>query len=298
MVRVAICHKVATLLCSVNIASDTFSLVAPSQLESNTTTTTSISRCSVPFVLPAFVLESIERRSHQDATYTMTILSSNHMALDDGMPEEVTAINTDINITEEDADLCLDLPSWVEDQRDDWGIPMNVAEWDDVDSYRAKHGWKGRDLIHDRHAPVRVLEYFVQFGNGIEGTPLSSGGVDTTLTGIAHFTHRAESHKGFCHGGSMTSLLDDVIGWVAFVTTGRVVPWSGFTVQVNTSLKKPVPVGSFLLIKATITQVERRKVSVRAELIDPSCDENNIHAVGEGLVVLNRGVLPEEPQTS
>ncbi|CAB9509879.1 Thioesterase superfamily [Seminavis robusta] len=227
----------------------------------------------------------------------MTLLSTNP-ALEESLP--TTTTDPDRLNTERDNDLCLNLPAWVEQLRDDWGEPLGVPEWDDVDSYRQKNGWQGRDLVHDHHAPVRVLEYFVQYGSGIitdNNTCISSkGGVDTTLTGICHFTPRAESHKGFCHGGSMTGLMDDVIGWCAFLTTGTCRPWTGFTVQVNTSLKKPIRVDSFLLVKAKITKVERRKVSVTAELIDPANNNSAVHALGEGLVVLNKGVLPEQQQ--
>jgi acyl-coenzyme A thioesterase PaaI-like protein len=147
-------------------------------------------------------------------------------------------------------------------------------------------------LIHDVDAPVRILQYFVNYGsgNGIEG--YSRGGVGTTLTGIVQFTHRAESHAGHCHGGSMCSLLDDVVGWCAFLVTGECRPWSGFTVQINTGLKKPIRVGSVLLVKATIVRIDRRKVFVEANLVEPTDGEGVIHAKGDGLVVLNRGVLP------
>jgi len=205
-------------------------------------------------------------------------------------------ITIEENHEKENDDLCLVLPDWVEEMQDSWGTPLRVHEWDDTDSFRSKNGWHGEDLVHARHAPVCVLEYFVQYGNGIAGVS-ASGGVDTALTGIVHFTKRAESHKGFCHGGSMCSLMDDIIGWCAFLTTGTCLAWSGFTVQVNTQLKKPIRVGSYLLVRARITKVERRKVSVIAELIDPSetDDNSSIHATGEGLVILNKGVLPEEP---
>lgn len=187
------------------------------------------------------------------------------------------------------------LPDWVEEQQESWGEELVVLEWQHDDgSYRAKHGWHGRDLVHDRDAPVRVLSYFVQYGPGIEGIANStSGGIGTTLTGVAHFTKRAESHGGYCHGGSMCSLLDDVIGWAAFLVTGECRPWTGFTVQVNSSLKRPIPVDSVLVVQARITKVERRKVSVEASIVDPA-DDDAVHAVGTGLVVINRGVLPEE----
>mmetsp|Transcript_11681 Transcript_11681/g.18379 ORF Transcript_11681/g.18379 Transcript_11681/m.18379 type:complete len:221 (-) Transcript_11681:116-778(-) len=185
------------------------------------------------------------------------------------------------------------LPTWVTEQRDGWGEKLVVPEWEDSDGkYRDTHGWKGRDLVHDVNSPVRILEYYVNYGNGSGVPGCSKGGMDTTLTGIAHFTRRAESHQGFCHGGSMCSLLDDVIGWVGFLVTGECKPWSGFTVQINSSLKRPIPVGSVLLVKATITKVERRKVSVVASIEDPQ--EEAIHATGDGLVIVNRGVLPDE----
>jgi predicted thioesterase len=89
----------------------------------------------------------------------------------------------------------------------------------------------------------------------------------------------------------MCSLLDDVIGWVSFVVTGTCQPWTGFTVQVNSSLKRPIPVDSVLLVQAKITNIERRKVSVEASIVDPK-EDDAVHATGTGLVIMNRGVLP------
>lgn len=74
--------------------------------------------------------------------------------------------------------------------------------------------------------------------------------------------------------------------------TGTCHPWSGFTVQVNTSLRRPIPVGTFLMAKATIVKVERRKVSIEVVLLDPTNDKDVIHAEGNGLVVMNKGLLP------
>mmetsp|Transcript_32681 Transcript_32681/g.75237 ORF Transcript_32681/g.75237 Transcript_32681/m.75237 type:complete len:94 (+) Transcript_32681:246-527(+) len=90
----------------------------------------------------------------------------------------------------------------------------------------------------------------------------------------------------------MCSLMDDIVGWCAFLVTGRCAPWTGFTVQVNTSLRRPIPVQTFLLAQAEIVKMERRKVSIEATLSDPTADV--IHAKGNGLVIMNRGVLPDE----
>jgi acyl-coenzyme A thioesterase PaaI-like protein len=128
------------------------------------------------------------------------------------------------------------------------------------------------------------------------------GGAGTRLTGLAEFRVTAESHRGLCHGGSMCAVMDDIIGWCAFCVTGTVVPWSGYTVQVNTSLRAPVKVNSTLQLTATIDKVQGRKVHVTATLVDPNSGKSQaeqddddtavvVHAACEGLVILNRGVL-------
>eukprot|EP00532_Pseudo-nitzschia_australis_P002018 CAMPEP_0168181348 /NCGR_PEP_ID=MMETSP0139_2-20121125/11160_1 /TAXON_ID=44445 /ORGANISM="Pseudo-nitzschia australis, Strain 10249 10 AB" /LENGTH=280 /DNA_ID=CAMNT_0008101901 /DNA_START=37 /DNA_END=879 /DNA_ORIENTATION=- len=255
----------------------------------------------------------------------------------------------------------LDIPNWVRADKADWGERLKVSEWqDDGGEYRHNNGWKGCDLVHDKNSPVRVLEYYVRYGPGIAAVPadvvgnsngnndnnsntdetkgepkpttiyktFARGGVGTTLTGIVHFTQRAESHRGYCHGGSMCSIMDDVIGWVGFLATGECIPWSGYTVQVDSKLQKPVRVDSVLMVRATIAGIERRKVSIEAVISDPSENEQaaaiddggnepesekkhehsngkrkrdpSVHATASGLVVVNRGVFCEtrQPQTN
>mmetsp|Transcript_7688 Transcript_7688/g.18836 ORF Transcript_7688/g.18836 Transcript_7688/m.18836 type:complete len:242 (+) Transcript_7688:143-868(+) len=239
-------------------------------------------------------------------------------------PEAAVAADDDYheNVNTEDetnGDDSITLPEWVREGKCEdpsytaWGEILEVPEWqDDGGEYRDKNGWKGRDLIHDRNSAVRVLEYYVKYGPGVDQSHENNlqlnpgrrpsvyrnfgrGGIGTTLTGIVHFTKRAESHKGYCHGGSMCSIMDDVIGWVGFLVSGECKPWSGFTVQINTNLQRPVHVDSILLVKATITKVERRKVAIEAVIMDPKDgDDNCIHATASGLVVVNRGVLCEE----
>jgi hypothetical protein len=89
----------------------------------------------------------------------------------------------------------------------------------------------------------------------------------------------------------MTAVMDDTVGWAAFLSTGSCKPWTGFTVQINTSLRKPIPVDSWLLVCGVISKIEGRKVSVTATITDPAND-NAVHAEGDGLVILNPGVLP------
>lgn len=180
------------------------------------------------------------------------------------------------------------LPGWVETNIEAYGDRLVVSEWG-ASNYRDNNGWRGKDYIHDYRAPVRIVDYFARYGNGVAG--LARGGEGTTLTGIVHFTSKAESHQGFCHGGSMTAVMDDVIGWTAFLATGTCQPWTGFTAQVNTSLRRPIPVDSWLVICGTISNIDGRKVTVMATLSDPA-NGDAVHAEGDGLVILNSGVLP------
>ena len=125
----------------------------------------------------------------------------------------------------------------------------------------------------------------------IIGYALTGSGVGTRLQGAALFTPNAESHKGLCHGGTMCAVMDDVIGWVGFCVSGACLPWSGFTVKVNTNLQAPVKVGSWLRVEGEITAVERRKVHVRASLVAPAVDgqpEEVVHCVAEGLFVVKK----------
>ena len=224
-----------------------------------------------------------------------------------------------MEVEEDDDNDSIGLPDWAREGKTgahSWGEKLEVLEWqDDGGEYRSNNGWKGRDLVHDKQSPVRVIEYYVNYGPGITHAEVDNsknnnnleakpavryknfvrGGVDTTLTGIVHFTKRAESHQGYCHGGSMCSIMDDVIGWVGFLVTGECRPWSGFTVQVNSKLQRPVHVDSILLVQAKITNIERRKVAIEAVIKDPKDGNDNcIHATASGLVVVNRGVLSEE----
>jgi predicted thioesterase len=83
--------------------------------------------------------------------------------------------------------------------------------------------------------------------------------------------------------------MDDIIGWTAFHVTGRLNPWSGFTAQINVSLKRPIAVGSVLKMIGRVVRWEGRKVWVDAALVavqDNDCEIE--HCSAEGLVILKK----------
>jgi hypothetical protein len=129
-----------------------------------------------------------------------------------------------------------------------------VKEWRD-ESWRAEGGFQGRDFCHSAAAHVRVLDYVLIPATSTPTptattattaipTPAATSTTPPTVTtadegfgtaleaalypqlvGPAHFTDRAESHKGLCHGGSFCALMDDAIGWMGFCVSGTVRPW-------------------------------------------------------------------------
>ena len=148
-----------------------------------------------------------------------------------------------------------------------------MREWEDAE-WRVQAGWKGTDLIHDPVGRgVQVLAYFWHAES-------------LTLTGIARFGPAAESHRGLCHGGAMTSLMDDLCGHICFVSA--ISPWCGATVQVNCKLMKPVRVGAVLKVVGKINKQERSeakkitKVSISAELVG---EDGTVFAILEGLSI-------------
>lgn len=135
-----------------------------------------------------------------------------------------------------------------------------LREWEDAE-WRVASGWHGNDLIHSVHS--RAVQIHAYFWNA----------QDETLTGIARFGPDAESHRGLCHGGSMTSLMDDLCGHICFF--GGPAPWCGATVQVDCKLMKPVAVGDVLKLVGKIDRREfgkngKQKVHISATLSDES----------------------------
>lgn len=79
------------------------------------------------------------------------------------------------------------------------------------------------------------------------------------------------------------------------MATGKCIPWSGFTAQINTSLKKPIKVGSMLVLRAKISKREGRKVWITSELVEPGSGTDSehpevVHASGDGLFLLKKEV--------
>jgi acyl-coenzyme A thioesterase PaaI-like protein len=79
----------------------------------------------------------------------------------------------------------------------------------------------------------------------------------------AHWTPQREhqGYEGIVHGGLITTVLDEVMGWAIYVRRLWAV-----TGSMNVRFRRPVPIGESLTTKAWVASVSGRKVDVRAEL--------------------------------
>ena len=166
---------------------------------------------------------------------------------------------------------------------------VNAREWQDIAWRNKEGGYKGQDFIHGPAAAVRIYDYVLVQEEAFDELGIDKEAMNMTdgypmLVGAVHFTERAESHRGFCHGGSFCAVADDAIGWMGFCQSGKVENWSGFTAQINTSLKKPVKVGSVLKVEAWVNRKEgSRKYWITSKLTHP--ETNEVYYIAEGLFI-------------
>ena len=189
------------------------------------------------------------------------------------------------------------LPEWydvIKAQANVVVVDDSVREYRDEMWRLGEGGFSGTDLMHSRsRAACRVLEYLL-IPNERTTEPESG----PRLIGAAYFSEASEGHKGLCHGGSMCALCDDALGWIGFCADGIAPkPWSGYTVQVDVSLKKPVLVGSLLRLEAWIERREGpRKIWACCKLVDPETDQ--VHCTAKGLFLLSPEYITQPTTTS
>jgi acyl-coenzyme A thioesterase PaaI-like protein len=161
-----------------------------------------------------------------------------------------------------------DAPMWLQNLFDDTKqCRLLLREWED-NIWRLQSGWIGNDLVHSPGGQAVSVQAYFWHAESQE------------LSGIVHFGPDAESHRGLCHGGAMTSLFDDVLGHIAFVIGTK--PWAGATVQIDCSLSKPIIIGDTCKIVGKIEKIEKKKIFVSAIL---SGCEGSVYAIMRGLSV-------------
>ena len=101
---------------------------------------------------------------------------------------------------------------------------------------------------------------------------------ETTLAD--HF----QGWRGVAHGGIVMALIDEAMAYAA-----SAVGWKGVTAECSTRFRRPVPLGSPLVIRGKVAWQRRNVVGVEAEILDA---DGVVLATGEGKFVGKGRVEP------
>ena len=86
--------------------------------------------------------------------------------------------------------------------------------------------------------------------------------------------HR-QGYLGVTHGGVVSTLLDETMGWAPSLVTGKLYVTGELTVRFLT----PVPIGKPMIVEAWPEKVNRRLALVRGEVRD---EDGILHATAQG----------------
>jgi len=76
--------------------------------------------------------------------------------------------------------------------------------------------------------------------------------------------YRQEGYKGIVHGGVITSLLDETIGWAVSVQIKKYF----VTAELNIRFVKPLPVGTDVIVKGRVVEHKSRYSVAAGEITD------------------------------
>ena len=100
---------------------------------------------------------------------------------------------------------------------------------------------------------------------------------DGSVTGAITLHLEKEGPPGHAHGGSLATLLDEVMGNAAWFTAGMVL-----AANLNINYKQPVPLDTTLTLRGWVERIEGRKTHTLGELRLP---DGSIAVTGSGLFI-------------
>ncbi|KAI0393453.1 thioesterase superfamily protein [Xylariaceae sp. FL0594] len=97
-------------------------------------------------------------------------------------------------------------------------------------------------------------------------------------------------HKGVCHGGFVTAVLDEAVGLFIPINLGRgsIPKGTYMTAYLNTTFLRPVPASGTILVRSRITRVEGRKYYTEGEIVD---ETGEVLTRAEALFIQRRSAL-------
>ncbi|KAI9322211.1 HotDog domain-containing protein [Dichotomocladium elegans] len=83
----------------------------------------------------------------------------------------------------------------------------------------------------------------------------------TEVVSAIHLGKNLCGHAGIIHGGMIATLLDEILGCVAFANLPKRV---GFTANLNIDYRNPLPADQWVVLRGRLDRVEGRKAFVEA----------------------------------
>ena len=100
---------------------------------------------------------------------------------------------------------------------------------------------------------------------------------DRALVGKVWFGPGSEGPPGYAHGGSIASVLDEVMGGASWLT-GHIV----LAARLTTEFRQMLPLGTIATLEAWVEKVAGRKVITRGRILR---SDGTLFAEGEGLFI-------------
>jgi acyl-coenzyme A thioesterase PaaI-like protein len=105
---------------------------------------------------------------------------------------------------------------------------------------------------------------------------------DTALLARVWFGPEAEGPPGHAHGGAMAAVLDEAMGFAAWLAGHPVV-----AARLTTDFRRMLPLGTVCTVEPAVERIEGRKVHVAARILGPG---GTVYAEGEAIFV---GLAPD-----
>ena len=104
------------------------------------------------------------------------------------------------------------------------------------------------------------------------------------LVSISYLGTDLCGHVGMVHGGLLATMMDEGLARCCFAALPNKI---GVTAKLTMNYRAPAPAGEFVVLKAQVVKVERRKAWVegRMEILGDGNEPGKLLVEGEGLFV-------------
>ncbi|XP_043432281.1 LOW QUALITY PROTEIN: acyl-coenzyme A thioesterase THEM4 [Prionailurus bengalensis] len=186
-------------------------------------------------------------------------------------------------------DLSLPNPSWNEDMRllfDQFMKKSEDGSWKRLPSYKSKFTQRTEDikiyfpdakLMKEKLSQAQLFPRSLEEGLGFEYAMFHNYIEDRTVC-IFQGGPYLQGAPGFLHGGAIATMIDATLGMCAVVAVGVAM-----TASLNISFKRPIPLGSVVVINSQVDKVEGRKLFLSCNI--RSMDEKTVYSEATSLFV-------------